>query len=157
MTQGLHPIVYPVGYKDSFLIHHVLTVSPSNEESQAKLKSYVHQIDSNNILMHVLAPTYAEIRLCCAILTPCYRILRDSEYIYLPTGKDPPDNPDTLRYELSQELLHLLSERVSDPDHGILIETYNSRCRGSVETVQPVEEVNQHLQSIRLVSLHDVA
>ena len=75
-------------------------------------------------------------------------------------GRDLPDSPDTLHYELSEELLHLLSERVSDPGHsilGLLIETYNSRCRGSIEAVQPVEKIDQHLQSLLLVSFHDVA
>jgi len=86
----------------------------------------------------------------------CARTIASSCYTHLPTGRDPPDSPYTLLYKHSQELLHLPRKRASDPDHGILghlIETY----RGSIKAVQPVEEIDQHPQCLRLVSLYDVA
>ena len=67
--------------------------------------------------------------------------------VILPPDLDPPNLPGTPFYDLSQALLRLPNEGVSDVGHNIL-------ALRSIKTVQPVKNIYEHFQRGLLAGLH---
>ena len=67
--------------------------------------------------------------------------------VILPPDLDPPDLPGTPFHDLSQELLRLPNEGVSDVGHNIL-------ALRSIKPIQPVKNIHEHFQSGLLAGLH---
>ena len=65
----------------------------------------------------------------------------------LLTDRHPPDLPGTPFYDLSQGLLCLLNEGVSNVDHTVL-------GLQSIKPVQPVKDIHEHFQCGLLAGLH---